>query len=263
MTEELLEILTKLWDQFLELLPQLIISLVVLGIGYLVARLVKYLAIRFVKYLSKKISIRFENLSLDNSAPFIGIAFFWLVIVATLLLISNILKLTFITNGLELILLYSPNIFAAILIIFAALVLGKFISKSISTLGVRLGLSYSNTLGKIAQYLILLSAIIISIDQIGVEVTFIINLMNITLASLFFGAAFAFGIGAKTSVSNILATFYVRKMYKVGDSIKINDIEGRIIRIEATMVVLETNSGQYMIPSKEFSETKSFLIKST
>lgn len=261
MLKELSNMLIGIKDQFLDLLPLVILSIFILGLGYLLARLAKYLVMRFVKYLSKKISVRFENINLNESAPFIGISFFWLVMLATFLLISDILNLSFVTKGLEIILLYSPNIIAAILIIFIAIVLGKFIAKSISNFSARLGVTYGNTLGKVAQYLILLTALIIAIDQIGVEVTFIITMMNITMASVFFGAAFAFGLGARTSVSNILATYYIRKIYKEGDYVKIDDIEGRIIKIESTVVVLETEEGQYNIPAKDFNESKSFLIK--
>lgn len=261
MIEELNNIALSLKVQLDQLLPQILMTLLVLLVGYILARLVKYLVIRTVRYISRLINQRFEQINFNQSAGFIGTAFFWLVMLATFTMITNMLKLTIVTTGLESILRYSPNVIAAILIIFLAVVVGKFITKSIILLSIRLGISYGNTLGKIAQYLILLTAIIIAIDQIGIEVTFIVNILNITLASLLFGAAFAFGLGARTSVSNILATFYVRKMYKEGDQIRIGEIEGRIIKIEATVVVLDTDSGQYIIPAKEFNETKSLLIK--
>ena len=49
MTEEINQILESLKRGFLELIPNILISLVVLGIGYIVARLLKSLVIGLFK----------------------------------------------------------------------------------------------------------------------------------------------------------------------------------------------------------------------
>lgn len=261
MIEELGIMAMAFKDQLVNLIPQVILSILVLGIGYILARLVKYLILRLVRYINRLINQRFEKIDLNQSGTFLGIAFFWLVMLATFILISNILKLAFISRGFEVILHYSPNVLAAILIVSIGIILGKFISKTISGLSNRVGFANADTLGRIAQYLILLTACIIAIDQVGFEVSLIVNMLNIVLASLLFGAAFAFALGAKTSVSNILASYYIRKLYKIGDHIIIGEIEGIIKKIEGTVVIVETESGQYLIPAKEFNETKSLLVK--
>ncbi len=259
--EELNNIVLNFKAGLLNLVPRLIMALIVLGVGYLFARIVKYLIVRFVNYIDRLISQRFKNVNLNQAATFLGTAFFWLIIVLTFLLISDILGLTIITNGIESILRYIPNILAAILILFAANVIGKLLSELISSFSIRAGSPYGATLGKITRSLILLTAVIIVIDQIGIEVNFLINLINIILAALLFGATLSFGLGARTSISNILAAFYVRKLYKEGDRIKIGEIEGSIKKIDATFVVLDAEAGQFVIPAKEFNETKSLLIK--
>ena len=102
--------------------------------------------------------------------------------------------------------------------------------------------------------------IIIAIDQIGVDITFLTSLLYIVLATLLFGAAMAFGLGAKTSVSNILASYYIHRTYSEGNIIRIGEHEGRIIKITSTSVFLETESGQVIIPTKDFNEQKSILL---
>lgn len=49
-------------------------------------------------------------------------------------------------------------------------------------------------------------------------------------------------------------------MYKVGDNIKIHDIEGHISKIDATTVLIDTTTGQVVVPAKEFNEHKSVVI---
>jgi len=87
----------------------------------------------------------------------------------------------------------------------------------------------------------------------------LINLINIVLGATLFGGALAFGLGARVSVSNILAAYYLKSLYREGQQVKINDIEGQILQLTPTSVLLETSEGQVTIPAKEFSEKASTL----
>lgn len=248
-------------EGFWDLFPNIIMALIVLGLGFILAQLAKYLIIRFIRHIGNLAGQKYENMNMNQSAKFIGLIFFWIIFLLSCILAADILGLSIVAKWMESILTYSPNVLAAILIISTAVIFGKFTAGAISSLGHRVGLDHANTLGKIAQYLILLTAIIIAIDQIGFEVMFLINILNIILGSILFATALAFGLGARTSVSNILAAFYVRKRYKEGDIIKVGEIEGRIIKIDVTLVIVDTETGQHSIPAKEFNENISCLIK--
>lgn len=261
MTKSLETTLENLKEEFLELLPSMITALVVLLVGYILARIIKYLAVRSIKYVGGLLKDRFGTGNFEQAASFIGIAFFWLIIFISLVLITDILGLGVLIVWFQEILQYLPNILAAILIVFAAILIGDFISGAIVSLTSRTGLTYGTVLARIAKYLILFTAAIIAIDQIGIEISFLVNIVDIILAAMLFAAALAFGLGARTSVSNILATFYVRKMYKIGDHIQIGEINGRITKIDSSHIYLESDDGQVVIPSKEFNEVKSFLKK--
>jgi len=261
MIKELNTILGNLKNQFLELIPNILISLLILVIGYLVARLIRFLVIRLINYIGRVVSHKFKTVNLSQAGSFIGAAFFWLILFSTVLLITDILGLTVLTNWFETIIQYVPNLLAALFIIFAAIIIGNLISDFIISVSARLGLEYSKTLGRIARFLLLFVAIIIAMDQVGIKITFLIDIIEIILAFLLFGAALAFGLGARTSTSNILGSFYVRKSYKEGDEIQIGDVKGKIIKIDTTTVILDAENVQVSIPAKEFNETKSFLIK--
>jgi hypothetical protein len=71
---------------------------------------------------------------------------------------------------------------------------------------------------------------------------------------------FAFGLGARTSVSNILASYYLQKAYTVGQLVRIGETQGRIIRMTPTAVLLEASEGRIYVPAKAFSEITSVLL---
>jgi len=262
---DFIAIAEKIRDDFIAFLPKLVFAIIVLLIGYFVARLVKVLVRKFLRYLNKVINeqlkARFLNVDLASSANFIARVFYWLIFVVTITLVTEIIELPVITVWLSELVQYLPNLLAAIIIIIVGLVVGKLVADVISTAADRTGIIYGEVLGKISRYAIILISIVIAIDQVGINIDFLTNLVDIVLAAILFGAGLAFGLGAKTSVSNILAAYYVMKSYREGDTIRIGDIEGKIIRINPTHVILATQDGQTMIPTKQFSESQSTLIK--
>ena len=95
---------------------------------------------------------------------------------------------------------------------------------------------------------------------IGVDLSLLTSLMMIVIGALLLGAALSFGLGAGTSVSNILGSYYLQKTYKIGDRVQVGDLKGRISGITSNAVILDSEDGQLLIPAKTFSEIASILI---
>ena len=268
--EELLKNLNQiLFDfkvSFLAFLPKFIFALIVFLIGYLIARLVQFLTKRFIKgtnrfITNERIKKHLQRKHLEQSSAFIGKTLYWIIIIIFITISSEIMGIPVVTAWLSGIVQYLPNIFAAVIIVFIGIIGGRITADIILSATIKSGISYGGVLSRIAQYTILLITILIAIDQIGIDITLVTIEISIILASLLFGAALSFGLGAKTSVSNILASFYIHSTYQEGNIIKINNIEGKIIQISSTAVILDTPEGQVSIPAKEFNEQTSVLIK--
>lgn len=265
LVEEFRRIIADLWEFILEFAPKLILGLFILLVGYLIARIVKSLVIRFIDYLNRTInnSLKSQHLqvNLEGSKTYIGKMFYWIIILLFVTLFTEVLGLPVITSWLKGLGDYLPNILAAIVIIFFGIIFGRLVSELVKNGALKAGLPNSNALGRFTRYIILIIAVIVAIDQVGFDITFLTQLIYILLASLLLGAALAFGAGAKTSVSNILASYYVNRTYKEGDLISIGAHEGKIINITPTSVVIKTDSGEVIIPAKEFNEKDSTLIE--
>ena len=61
-------------------------------------------------------------------------------------------------------------------------------------------------------------------------------------------------------MSNILAAHYIRKVYDVGQQVRIGRWEGEIAEIGATGVLLRAAEGQVLIPARQFSQRASILL---
>jgi len=120
-------------------------------------------------------------------------------------------------------------------------------------------MTQSAGMARAVQIVIIFSAIIIGVEQIGLNIGFLSNVIVASIAILLAGAALAFSLGAKNMAANIIGAQYTLKYCRVGDKIKIGDIEGEIIELAQACIVIETGSGQAIIPAKFFHEQVSLI----
>jgi len=268
--EQFLADLGKLLIQFKENLiaffPQLVLAIVIVLVGIIVARIFRALVNRFIGSLdrfvaNRKVQGRLKQLQLERSGKLVGKMVYWIIIVFFLTAATEVLGMPIITTWLSGLVRYLPNILIAVMIVLLGIIGGRLVNNFITTTSSTAGLLYGNMLGRIAQYVILLITILVAVDQIGIEIAILTGVINIVIAAILFGAALAFGLGARTSVNNILASYYLQGRYREGQTVKIGDLTGQIIQITPTAVILQTEEGQVSVPAKKFSEDISTLVK--
>ena len=253
------------YTKFLDLIPNLILAAIIFIIGLVMAWITRNLVRKFILYIDRNINKRLMSRSLGVDLKSISIliskTFYWVIIILTIAIVTHVLGLPVLTAWFDGLIIYLPNILAGVLIIFIGIIAGKLVGDLIATGSSRSGITNAEQVGNFVRYLLVIISILIAVDQIGIDILFIIILLSIILGALLFGAALAFGLGARNSVSNILSSYYLQKTYKEGDTIQVGELEGVIIKINPTSVIIETKSGQVMIPAKDFDEKKTILIK--
>jgi len=89
------------------------------------------------------------------------------------------------------------------------LILGMFVatllSSMVQTAANNAGLAQSKLLGKIAEVVIVIFAIAITLEQLGIGAKIVELIVSITLGSLGLGAALAFGLGCKGIAEKFLS----------------------------------------------------------
>lgn len=185
---------------------------------------------------------------------------FWVIFVFALAAATERVGVQVIGPALAAVAGYLPRVVATVLIVMLGLLIADLARTTITGAAVSARMSGAGTLGRMAQLAILLATTVVAFEQLGIETTFIVVIVAIGLAALLGGAAVAFGLGARTTVANIIASYYVMKTYRVGQSVRIGDVEGRILEITSTAVLIGTRGGQVLVPAKEFSERSSVTL---
>lgn len=244
----------------LSYLPKVAVSIVVLVIGWLIARLLRLLVVRTVTRLDLLWQRVISKRGLEHLQPrqpparIVGELVFWLMLLIFVTLATGILGLNVFGVWLKAISTYLPLIIAGLLIVIVGFVVSSLIRDLVSSTMASSGMSHGDLLGRVAQFIILFIAIIIGVDQIGIDIKFLSIVVGIVLAAMFGSLALAFGLGARTHVSNIIAANQLRQLYQVGDKVRIGDIEGRIVDIMVSRVMIETEAGSVDVPAKIFDE---------
>lgn len=260
------EMLNQLENIVFSFLPKLAMAIIVFLIGYAIARISKALMNKFIERMervtpNKVLQKKLKQISSDPSTRVISNLIYWIIILFFLTASTEILGLPIITNWLGGLATYFPNLLLASLLVFTGLIGGRLLKDVISTALIKAGASYGEVLGQFAYYIVIVVAVLVAITQIGVDLAILTGIINIILAAFLFGAALAFGFGAKTSISNILACYYLQSRYQVGDKVQIENFEGQILEFTSTSLILESDKGQITIPAKKFNEESSILIK--
>ena len=259
--------LQSMMTDVLGYMPRVAVAVIVLLAGWLLARLLRMLSIRLIDRLDKvwqgMISRRgFEQLK--NRQPptrIIGELVFWLLMLVFLSLATEILGLEIFSAWLKQILSYLPLAVSGLLIVLIGFVVSSLARDVVLSATTSSGIAHGELLARSVQVAILLTAIILGIDQIGIDILFLSIVAGIILASMLGGIALGFGLGVRTHVSNMVSANQLRQIYQVDDRVRIGDIEGKIIDIRAARVIIESDEGSVDVPAKLFDEQVTMIIK--
>lgn len=253
--------------QVLDFLPRVATAVVVLILGWLLARLLRMLVMRTIGSLDHFWQRLISKPGLEHLPPHhpptrvVGGLVFWLLMLVFIALATDILGLDVFGAWLKEIVNYLPLALAGFLIVLVGYVLSSLARDLVTSAAESAQLSHGDLLGRTTQMVILFIAIIIGIGQIGIDIMFLSVLAGIILASMLGGISLAFGLGARTHVSNIIAANQLRQIYQVGDIVRIGDIQGRVMDIMVSRVIIDTEQGTVDVPAKIFDEQVTSIIE--
>lgn len=227
---------------------------IVLVLGLILAKVVEGLAQRGVLLLNRLLA-RFAGDRADfiseRGGQWLARGLFWLVIIVAILLALRTLGMGRVFVWLDVPLSYLPRILVGLAIIGAAHLLGVMARLLLTRL--RGDTADAALLPRSAQAVVLVIGLMTGLQHMGLDVSFIGQLLILLVAAGLGGLALAFAIGARRYVANLVAHAIVSR-YSPGDVIRIGDIEGVVIEIHRTGVDLSTEEGVVTLPSAMFAE---------
>lgn len=240
-------------------LPVILTALIVLAIGWLIARLVRTLvrrALESMDWLFARLASRSRSRSAAlarATSRAISTVMFWIVLLVFAASALRILGGSVFQSWTENLFAYLPSAIGGVIIIVIGFTGGTLARHILEQASVGLGVGQSGLLGRLAQAVIVLSCVVIGIDQFGINVDFLIQLTTVTAAAVFGGIALVFALGTREHLANLIGAHYARKHYAPGDHVRVGAFEGRIVEIADGCVFIETEHGDVSLPGQLFS----------
>jgi small-conductance mechanosensitive channel len=157
---------------------------------------------------------------------------------------------------------YVPRLLGAVLVVVVGLVVGNLARDAVTAAAAAAGTPFAPAVGQIVRVAILIAASLIAVAELGIDITLLTAILSVALAAVLGAFALAFGLGARTAVSNIIGAHYLRQTFEPGQTVRFGEVQGTLAAITATAVVLRVADGQVVVPAKQFSESVSMLVTS-
>jgi len=259
-TGSLNETFTALLDRLALHLPNILGALILIVVGWLTAKLLRMLTIRFTFILdrafqnySRKKGIERRKLPI-HSGKVLGGTIYWIVFLIFITTATHVLDLKLFTDWLSRVISYLPTLLAGGLIILAGVLVSSIARELLIAAMPEKDRGQRQLFGRIIYIVILSTAIVIGVDQIGINVTFLVIILSIIIGTFLTGLAIAVGLGARTAVSNMISAHHLKQHYRIGDKIKVWDYTGRITELTSTNIKLDTENGIVTLPANVYIE---------
>ena len=262
-TAELTRIALELWRTSLTFLPRVVGAAVLVLAGWLVARLLRLLAHRLVRRVGRWGALEEELRSsgVEEVAPrAVSALVFWTVMLATLAAAGQALGLGVVSTVLSQIARYLPSVISGVIIVIAGVVLGNLARHVATTAASTARLAQVDLMGSLARVAVLALAGVIALEQFGVNSTVLVVALGMVLGGGIGGITLAFALGSRGAVSDLVAGRRLGQLYRPGQLIRVGETRGRILQLEGTAVVLETDEGRAVIPARLFTEQTCVLL---
>jgi small-conductance mechanosensitive channel len=198
---------------FLSFIPQLIGALIILLVGYVIAKALQAIVgrvlegIGFDRWMERGGIKQFFDRADTEHTPhsILGRLVFWFVFIIAITMAADALGIPQVSAVLAQLIAYIPSIIAAILILILAALLANFLSSIVR------GATGSDILAGVARYAIIVYAVFAAVTQLGIAVELTAPTFLIVLGAVALAAAIAFGLGSREVAQDIIEKAYNRR----------------------------------------------------
>jgi small-conductance mechanosensitive channel len=236
------------FHQVISLTPNVLAMLIVLVVGYVVARLLARVASALAEAIGLQtaaersgLATSMHQVGINRTVPWIvGSIIFWLTMAVFLTAAFNILGLQTVSDAMQQIVAYIPRLLVATVVVVIGLLVAGFLRGVVATSADRVGITYAEALAGGVYYILALMTFIAAFDQLGIKFELLRELILIAFGAVALGFGLAFGLGGRDVMGGILAGYYTRQRLHAGDYVRVAGMEGRVREVGPVATTIET-----------------------
>jgi hypothetical protein len=203
---------------FLGVIPRAIGFIVIVIIGWLIASALAAAVAALLR------SVRFNELATrsgfgsfvqnmgvrTDSAGFVALVAKWFVRLITLVVAFDALGLPAVSQVLEQLLLWLPNLVVALIVLVIAGLAANTVQSLVRGASAEAGLGNPSFLANVARMLVWAFGIVVAVNQLGIATTLVNTLFMATVGAVALALGLAFGLGGRETAALIVRDWYER-----------------------------------------------------
>jgi len=237
------------WHKIVSFTPNLLAAIVVLVVGYFVAKIVAHA----VTLLCERAGLQraaersglwesMTHMNIKRNVPaIVGTIVFWGLMLVFLMAGFSILQISQVSGAIDRVVEYIPNVLVATVMVVVGLLVAGFLRGVIATSADRVGVSYAETLANGCYYIMGLMVFMAAFDQLKIHFELLNYAILIAFGGIAMGFGLALGLGGRDTMAGILAGYYVRQRLQAGDHVTVGHLEGTVREVGPVATIIETD----------------------
>ena len=245
-------------QDILGVLPKLLAALVILLIGWLVAKLLENLVSRLLKRigfnsLAERAGIEgfMRNAGFKQEVSWlVGRLVFWMLVLVFVLSAAETLQMDTLALSIQKVVGFIPNLILVIFILVFGAVLARLAGRLVRATAMDAEIDFAEFLGKLVHHVVLIVIIVLAVSQLELDSSVIDTSFAAIIGAVALAVALTLGLGSRQISYNIICGVYARKTYQIGQAVRFADAEGEILQIGTINTVLKNHDGMVCIPNR-------------
>jgi hypothetical protein len=212
----LLDVLRGLWTQLASFLPRLGLAIVLLVLGWVLARLVRRLVIRGLRLVKADVAAEkagIEDFLVQGGVRFttvtlVGTFVYWAVNLTVILAALTVLGVETAGQTITRLILHVPNVITAVVVLILGTLLGQFVGALTHAYLANLGVAGAGAISAIARWAVIVFVIAVSLEQLAIGGQILVSAFQIAFGALCFALSLAFGLGGRRWAARVLDGFF-------------------------------------------------------
>ncbi|MCA9332728.1 hypothetical protein KDA00_02540 [Candidatus Saccharibacteria bacterium] len=199
-------------DGTVEFLPRLLVALLLLIVGFILAKYISHWLGKALGYLENSKPVKNTTSSLGvkeiDVSGIITIFVRWAVLLIFIAAAVDVLGLAVLTDTFNAILGFIPNILAAIVVAALSFVAANALYEVVSVSAKKSNIKAYKFLANAAKVIVLVFGLPLAAAQLGLDLTILTNNITVVVAGIMLAFGLSFGLGGKETAGKIVSDLY-------------------------------------------------------
>lgn len=262
--EILINAFNALIAQFIAFVPRLFGCVVILLIGYAIARLTALLVRNILTRIGfDRIGDKLNEINVVRQlstnirlSEVVAKVLFYLILLIFLMAATETLGINAITSMVFAVVSFIPQLIASAVMLLVGVFMADVIKKAVVTLCQSFNIPSARLIGTAVFVFFLIITFITVLGQLGIETDLLESSFILIIGGVVAAFAIGYGIASRDVMANMIAAMYSRSKYHEGQLLRMDGIVGRIIKIDNVSVTIQNEEAIIVLPLQLFQSKK-------